>query len=107
VLLWRSERFNALQQFAKLNIKIDTMKNTGITSNEILISIENNNFKIENLVSILELAVSKLNINTISGMAKSEGKTPRGIRVSNCYRKTLIGKQKFAIKGLDDVNFPF
>ena len=70
-------------------------------------NFENNNFKIENLVSILELAVSKLNINTISGMAKSEGKTPRGIRVSNCYRKTLIGKQKFAIKGLDDVNFPF
>ena len=77
------------------------------TSNEILIYIENSNISVQSLVSILELTVSKIEINTISEMARLENKTPTGIKTSNCYRKLKIGKQKFAIKGIRDNNLPF
>ena len=38
------------------------------------------------LVSILALTAAKLDINTISGMADSENKTPRGIRIRYSYK---------------------
>ena len=59
------------------------------------------------LVSILELATHKLEINTISEMARLEGKSPNGIRQSKNYRKINVGKQVMAIKGLRDVDMPF
>ena len=58
------------------------------------------------LVSILELITKKINIDTISGMAASEGKTPRGIKMSKRYTKTQIGRAKLAVKGLEDNNLP-
>ncbi len=62
---------------------------------------------INNLVTILELITSKLEINTISETARLENKSPNGIRNSNCYRKIKIGKQLFAIKGIKENNLPF
>ena len=59
------------------------------------------------IVSILILCASDLEINTISEMARKENKTPRGILISNQYKKIMIGKQKFAIKGLTTSNLPF
>ena len=72
-----------------------------------LISIENGEFNQNELVSILVLINSELNINTISGMARSENKTPRGIRISNQYLKVKIGGQTMAVKGIKDSNLPF
>jgi len=74
---------------------------------ETLILIEKNKFTLSELVSILVLIVSKININTISGMARSEGKTPRGIKISNRYRKELIGEQLMCIKGIEESKLPF
>ena len=59
------------------------------------------------LVSIIELACTKIDINTISGMARKEKKTPRGILISNQYRKISIGCQKMAVKGVKENNLPF
>ena len=72
-----------------------------------LLNIDNDKFTLEQLVSILVLIVSKININSISGMARSENKTPRGILISNQYRKILIGVQKLCVKGLPEDKFPF
>ena len=58
------------------------------------------------LVSILELITKKINIDTVSGMAASESKTPRGIRISNQYKKVQIGRAKLVVKGLQE-NLPF
>ena len=58
------------------------------------------------LVSILELITKKINIDTVSGMAASEAKTPRGIRISNQYKKVQIGRAKLVVKGLQE-NLPF
>ena len=59
------------------------------------------------LVSILELCVNSLNIDTISETARKENKTPRGIRVSNQYKKVQIGKATLAVTGLKENNLPF
>ena len=59
------------------------------------------------LVSILELCVNPLNIDTISETARKENKTPRGIRVSNQYKKVQIGKATLAVTGLKENNLPF
>lgn len=72
-----------------------------------LLSIENGEFNQNELVSILVLINSELNINTISGMARSENKTPRGIRISNQYLKVKIGGQLMAVKGIKGNNLPF
>ncbi|MCH9621035.1 MAG: hypothetical protein S4CHLAM20_04490 [Chlamydiia bacterium] len=74
---------------------------------ETLINIENGKFSLSEMVSILLLIVSKININTISGMARAERKTPRGIKISKQYRKESIGDQLMCIKGLGDNNLPF
>ena len=62
---------------------------------------------VNKLVAILELTASKIEIDTISEMARKEGKSPNGIRNSKRYRKIKIGKQTFAIKGIEDTNLPF
>ena len=59
------------------------------------------------LVSIMLLSSQLIDIDTVSEMARKEGKTRRGIETSNKYRKVMIGKQKFAIKGLDENGLPF
>lgn len=58
-------------------------------------------------VSILILITQGIEINTISQTARNENKTPRGIKISNQYKKITIGKQIFAIKGMAEDNFPF
>ncbi len=59
------------------------------------------------LVSILELVTASIDIETISGMAAKENKTPRGIKTSNRYKKIEIGRAKLAIKGVECDNMPF
>jgi len=58
------------------------------------------------LVSVLVLITKKINIDTLNGMAASEGKTRRGIKVSKRYTKLDIGRAKLAVKGLEDNNLP-
>lgn len=72
-----------------------------------LLSIENGEFTESELVSILVLITSEINIDTVSGMSRSENKTPRGIRISNQYLKVKVGSQLMAIKGLRESNLPF
>ena len=74
---------------------------------ETLLLIDRSGFESNELVSILELVVSKLHIDTISGMARSEGKTPRGIKISDRYKKTTIGCQTMVVAGVRDDGFPF
>ena len=74
---------------------------------ETLISIDSDKFSLEQLVSILLLIVSKISINTVSGMARSEGKTPKGISGSNRYRKIMVGCQKMVVRGLAGSEIPF
>ena len=69
--------------------------------------IESGEFSLESLVSILLLIESSIQIDTVSGMARKENKTPRGIRTSNQYRKIRIGGQLMAVKGLEENNLPF
>lgn len=61
----------------------------------------------EKLLSILILVSNRLEINTVSEMARIEGKTPKGIRDSKRYRKIKIGRAKLVIKGLSETNLPF
>lgn len=61
----------------------------------------------EDLVSILILCSQMVDIDTISEMARKENKTPRGIKISNKYRKIKIGKQTLVINGMDDTSMPF
>lgn len=62
----------------------------------------------EKLVAILELTAHKLQINTISEIARINGITPNGVKSSKRYRKLFIGKQLMAIPNLKDNNkLPF
>ena len=63
--------------------------------------------EVESLVTILELCKNSINIDTVSGMARKEGKTPTGIRKSNQYRKVKIGDALLVVKGLEENQFPF
>jgi len=74
---------------------------------EMIINLDSEKYTKNQLVSILILVSSKLEINTISEMARVEGKTPRGITISNQYKKIKIGKQSFVIKGIKDDGLPF
>jgi hypothetical protein len=73
----------------------------------ILIAIDQDDLTTSELVSVLEMVCTKIDINTISGMARSEGKTPRGIKISNQYRKVEIGCQLMAINGAKEDSLPF
>jgi len=72
-----------------------------------LLSIENGEFTESELVSILVLIVSEINIDTVSGMSRTENKTPRGIRISNQYLKVKVGSQTMVVKGIRENNLPF
>ena len=77
-----------------------------MTNSDVIKYISESN-DINFLVSILELSSNCINIDTISGMAKKEKKTPRGIRISKQYRKVNIGRAKLAVKGLEESELPF
>ncbi len=72
-----------------------------ITKNDVLNYI-NNCEKLEELVMFLELSALKSGVKTISAMARLENKSPNGIKQSKAYRKTIIGEQLMAVKGLRD-----
>jgi hypothetical protein len=72
-----------------------------------LLNISQGKYTKEQLVSILLLTVSELELYTISEMARRECKTPSGIRNSKRYKKIEIGSQLFAIKGLKEDSMPF
>lgn len=74
---------------------------------QVVININSDQFTLSQLVSILILIVSKIDIDTISGMARSKGKTPSGIKISSNFKKIMIGCQKMAIFGLKKDSLPF
>lgn len=59
------------------------------------------------IVLLIELLGNKIDINTISGMARSEKKTPSGIRNSNKYRKIYFGDGLLCVSGVKNDNLPF
>ncbi len=73
----------------------------------LLLSISDNKYTQEQLVSILLLTASELDIDTVSEMSRKLNKTPKGLRNSNNYRKINIGKQLFVINGLKETSLPF
>jgi len=75
--------------------------------NQLLIEVEKENDK-EKLVQILELTAHKLEVNTISELARIYGISPNGVKSSKRFRKLFIGKQLMAIPNLRDNNkMPF
>ena len=62
---------------------------------------------INQLVTILELSAHKSGVKTVSEMARSENKSPNGIRSSKVYRKIEIGSQTMCLKGLRALDLPF
>ena len=73
---------------------------------KVLTIIDSNELTKSEILSIIELACTKIDIKTISKMARSESKTPRGIKISNQYRKVNIGGQIMAVKGLRELDLP-
>jgi len=74
---------------------------------ETLFLIDSGNFDQNQLIQIIELSANNLNINTINGMAKQEGKSFNGIKHSNQYYKFNIGNCKLAVKGVRNDKLPF
>jgi len=72
-----------------------------------VIEIESGQYTDKQLVSLLVLITQKLDIDTISEMARKTNKTPRGIKISNKFKKIKIGKQLMAINGVKEDKFPF
>ena len=70
-------------------------------------SIVNDHLTYNQMVTILELIVDKIDIDTVSQIARKENKSRNGILISNNYKKINIGKQKFAIIGIKEDNLPF
>ena len=77
------------------------------TLNECLLFLDSDKLDIENRVTILEVLLNRLDIDTVSGMSRKENKSPNGIRESNRYRKVMIGCQKMVVKGVNDSKLPF
>ncbi len=68
-----------------------------ITKNQLIKEIYYNS-DAKTLVLILELVADKLDVNTISEMARKNGISPNGVKSSKRYKKFKIGKQLMAIK---------
>jgi glycine betaine/choline ABC-type transport system substrate-binding protein len=79
------------------HIKFNTME-TLDKFKQALLAIDSGEFNESMKVSILELIAERIGLNTISEMARIEGKTPRGINISNQYKKIQIGKQTLCYK---------
>ena len=73
----------------------------------IAIAIDQDKLTKKEIILLIELLSNKIDINTISGMARSKNKTPRGIRTSNKYKKIKIGDALLCVDGLNDNNLPF
>ena len=73
----------------------------------IAIAIDQDKLTKKEIVLLIELLSNKIDINTVSGMARSKNKTPRGIRTSNKYKKIKIGEALLCVDGLKDNNLPF
>ena len=74
---------------------------------KLALAIHSSELTSEEVVLLIELLSNKIVINTISGMARLENKTPKGIRESNKYRKVRIGSALLCVKGVDDTKLPF
>ena len=85
------------------NTKNDTYENFQRYNN----SNRNKRINIKSKDLYIEFLCTKIDINTISGMARKENKAPRGIKISNRYRKINIGDALLCIKGLKDNKIPF
>lgn len=72
-----------------------------------LILIDQSDFTIDQRVQLIELILHGLEIDTIQGMADSEGKSYNGIKNSRRYPKIKIGRQTMAVKGVTKSNMPF
>ena len=83
------------------------MESTNITAKDVILAITRGDFTKRELVTILELASIESGILTISNMARKEGKSPNGIRSSDCYLKTEIGGQLMAVDEIRNNNLPF
>ena len=70
-------------------------------------AVHESNLTSKEVVLLIELLCTKIDINTISGMARSENKTPRGIKVSDNYYKLKIGDATLCVKGLRNNILPF
>ncbi len=74
---------------------------------DVVIAIESTKLTAKEIVLLMELLGNKIDINSISGMARSKGKTPRGIRISSKYRKVKFGDALLCVNGVDDNKLPF
>ena len=74
---------------------------------ETILLVSSDELDVNQLLIILELTVSKLDINTVSETSRLEGKSPNGINGSKRYRKIMIGKQKMVIRGINESEMPF
>lgn len=70
-------------------------------------SIHESDLTAKEVVLLIELLCTKIDINTISGMARSEHKTHRGIKTSDNYKKIKIGDAYLCIKGVENDKLPF
>jgi hypothetical protein len=77
------------------------------TFKETILSINSGQFTKKQMVLILELVVSSVEIDTLSEMERKEPMSRNGIIKSPKYKKIYIGKQRFAIKGVCDDKLPF
>ena len=75
--------------------------------NKCLLVVNSDTLSLSDKVTILEVLVGNMDIDTVSGMARKECKSPNGIKESKQYRKIMIGCQKMVIKGLIDNTFPW
>tara|TARA_R110002020_G_scaffold449262_1_gene662335 strand:- start:266 stop:505 length:240 start_codon:yes stop_codon:yes gene_type:complete len=73
----------------------------------IAVAIDSAELSPKEIVLLIELLGNKIDINTISGMARSEKKTPKGIRYSKRYLKINIGDALLCAKGAKDISLPF
>ena len=76
------------------------------TINQVISFISECN-NLNELVTIMELSAHKSGVKTISEMARTEGKSPNGVRSSKAYRKIDIGTQLMCVNGLRDTSLPF
>jgi hypothetical protein len=79
---------------------------------ETLILITKDNLTLIQKVTLIELLLTNIEVDTVSEIARIETKkgntiTRNGVLSSPRFRKFKIGKQMFAIKGLHNHNLPF
>ena len=71
-----------------------------------LILINSNELTIDQQVQLFEVIVSKIDINTIQGMADSKGISYNGVKKSGRFKKLMVGCQKMAVNGVVDDKLP-